>query len=77
MQIEISDEKLRQLVREALRELGTEAAPDLVRKVVRDVIRRLQQEEAPARHAHDRRLTMIEAPAQPSVEKSRDSSQGY
>jgi hypothetical protein len=78
MKMEISDEKLRQIVRETLRELGAEAAPDLVRKVVREVIRRLQQKEPSALHAHDRRLPMIDSPAPPVVEKSRDASpQGY
>jgi len=76
--MELSDAKLRQIVRETLRELGDEAAPDLVRKVVREVIRRLQQNEAPVSHAHYPRLPIIESPAQPVVGKSRDASaQGY
>ena len=78
MQMEISDEKLRQIVRETLRELGAEAAPELVRKVVREVIRRLQQKEPPAHHAHDQRLTIIESLARPTAEKSSGSpAQGY
>jgi len=73
--MEISDEKLRQIVRETLRELGAEAAPDLVRKVVRDVIRQLQQTEAPI---SERRLTIIESPAPPVAGKSRGAeAPGY
>jgi hypothetical protein len=41
--MEISDEKLRQIVREALRELGPQADPALLRKVVRDVVRQLEK----------------------------------
>ncbi|GEM_PF-1642657 len=78
MQMEISDEKLRQIVRETLRELGAEATPELVRKVVREVIRRLQQKETPAHHADVRRLPIIESSSQPDAGKSRDASaQGY
>ena len=43
--MEISDELLRRIIREAVRELGGDADPALLRKVVKDVIRRLQQEK--------------------------------
>jgi hypothetical protein len=43
--MEITDEKLRQIVRETLRELGPDADPALVRKVVRDVVRHLVNDE--------------------------------
>jgi len=74
MPMEISDEKLRQIVHETWRELGDGAAPDLVRKVVRDVIRRLQQK---APHVHEQRLPIIESPSPPAAGKSGGSSQGY
>jgi RNase P protein component len=45
--MELSDEKLRQIVRETLRELGPDADPDLIRKVVREVVRHLQRKGAP------------------------------
>ena len=41
--MEISDDKLRQIVRETLRELGPHADPALVQKVVREVVRHLTQ----------------------------------
>jgi hypothetical protein len=47
--MEITDEKLRQIVRETLRELGPEANPALVRKVVRDVVRHLLNNRLSAR----------------------------
>ncbi|MDZ7291391.1 MAG: hypothetical protein ONB44_09430 [candidate division KSB1 bacterium] len=39
--MEISDEKLRQIVRETLLELGPHADPALVNKIVREIVRRL------------------------------------
>jgi hypothetical protein len=42
-EMELSDTKLRQIVRETLRELGPQADPALVRKVVRDVVRQLEK----------------------------------
>jgi hypothetical protein len=42
--LEISEEKVRQIVLEAERVLGSDAHPDLVRKVTRQVIHRLQEE---------------------------------
>ncbi|MDZ7363113.1 MAG: hypothetical protein ONB46_20675 [candidate division KSB1 bacterium] len=44
--MELSDEKLRQIVRETLRELGPQADPALVRKIVRDVVRQLEKKGA-------------------------------
>jgi len=41
--MEITDDKLRQIVRETLRELGPHADPALVQKVVRQVVRQLMQ----------------------------------
>jgi hypothetical protein len=41
--MEISDDKLRQIVRETLRELGPHADPALVQKVVRQVVRQLMK----------------------------------
>jgi hypothetical protein len=41
--MEITDDKLRQIVRETLRELGPQADPALVQKVVRQVVRQLMQ----------------------------------
>ncbi len=41
--MEITDDKLRQIVRETLRELGPHADPALVQKVVREVVRHLMQ----------------------------------
>lgn len=75
--MEISDEKLRQIVHETLRELGDGAAPELVRKVVREVIRQLQQNESPVSHHHAKRLPILESPAPAFAEKSRGSSPGY
>lgn len=43
--MEISEELLRRIVREAVQELGAQADPELIRKVVLEVIRRLQQEQ--------------------------------
>ncbi len=43
--MEITDDLLRRVVRETLRELGPDADPALVRKVVQEVLRRLQQEQ--------------------------------
>jgi hypothetical protein len=45
--MEITDEKLRQIVREALRELGPEVHPELLRKVVREVVRQLMRDNFP------------------------------
>ena len=45
--MEITDDLLRRIVRETLRELGPEADPALIRKVVQEVLRRLQQEQSP------------------------------
>lgn len=41
--MELTDDKLRQIVRETLRELGPHADPALVQKVVREVVRHLMQ----------------------------------
>jgi hypothetical protein len=41
--MEINDDKLRQIVRETLQELGPHADPALVQKVVREVLRQLQK----------------------------------
>ncbi len=46
--MEITDELLRRIVRETLRELGPDADPALIRKVVQEVLRRLQQEQSPS-----------------------------
>lgn len=47
--MEISDEKLRQIVQETLNELGPHADPALVRKVVREVVRQLENNNTPSR----------------------------
>lgn len=70
--MELSDEKLRQIVHETLRDLGDDAAPELVRKVVRAVIHRLQLQERPARQ-----LPIIETPAQPMTGKKDGAAPGY
>ena len=75
--MELSDEKLRQIVHETLHELGDEAAADLVRKVVRAVIQQLQQKGAPASQAQAKRLPIIESPASSVPEKPSGSSPGY
>jgi len=75
--MELSDEKLRQLVRETWRELGDEAAPEVVRKIVRDVIRRLQLKETPVHPTPARPLPNLEPPAAPAVEKSGGAAPGY
>ncbi len=75
--MELSDEKLRQIVHETLRELGDEAAPDLIRKVVRAVIQQLQQKGTPRFQAQAKRLPIIESPASPVPEKPSGSSPGY
>jgi hypothetical protein len=41
--VEITDDKLRQIVRETLRELGPHADPALVQKIVREVVRHLMK----------------------------------
>ncbi len=41
--MEITDDKLRQIVRETLRELGPHADPALVQKIVRQVVRHLMK----------------------------------
>lgn len=41
--MELTDEKLRQIVRETLQELGPDADPALVQKVVREVVRHLMK----------------------------------
>ncbi|MCG3120047.1 MAG: hypothetical protein ALAOOOJD_02631 [bacterium] len=51
--MEITDEKLRQIVQETLNELGPHADPVLVRKVVREVVRQLENNKAP------KRLTLV------------------
>lgn len=45
--MEMSEEKIRQIVQEAQRELGPKADPVLLRKIVRDVIRELEREDVP------------------------------
>lgn len=59
--MDISDEKLRQIVRETLRELGPEADPALVRKVVREVVRHLQRGELTDRPSRDPALSTTRA----------------
>lgn len=49
--MEITDDLLRRIVRETLRELGPGADPALIRKVVEEVLRRLQQEPHPSPRA--------------------------
>jgi hypothetical protein len=44
--MDITDELLRRIVRETLRELGPEADPAFIRKIVQEVLRRLQQEQS-------------------------------
>jgi hypothetical protein len=46
--MEIDDETIRRIIREAMRELGAEADPALLRKIVREVIRELEREEGSA-----------------------------
>lgn len=43
--MEITEEKVRQIVSEAQRQLGPEASAEMVRKVAREVVRRLRSEE--------------------------------
>lgn len=49
--MEISEDKIRQIVQEAQRELGPKADPVLLRKIVRDVIRELEREDAASRRS--------------------------
>jgi hypothetical protein len=52
--MEITDDKLRQIVRETLRELGPHADSALVQKVVREVVRHLmKQGDQPAPSSTD------------------------
>lgn len=44
--MEISEDLLRKIVRETLRELGAGAETDMVRKIVKEVIRRINQRDA-------------------------------
>jgi hypothetical protein len=44
--MELDETKIRQIVREAQRELGPDADPALLRKIVRDVIRELERDPA-------------------------------
>jgi hypothetical protein len=53
--MEITDDLLRRIVHETLRELGPEADPALIRKVVQEVLRRLQQEQSPSPHKFQRK----------------------
>jgi hypothetical protein len=57
--MELSDEKLRQIVRETLRELGPQADPALVRKVVRDVVRQLEKKGVITAGATMHKLSVI------------------
>jgi hypothetical protein len=79
--MEISDEKLRQIVRETLRELGADADPALVRKVVRDVVRQLENKGAQTHRASIHQLAVAESKALAAPvadEKSKHSSEaGY
>lgn len=43
--MEITEEKIRQIVKETLYHLGPKAHPDMVKKVVKEVVRRLLQEK--------------------------------
>jgi hypothetical protein len=81
LNMEISDEKLRQIVRETLRELGADADPALVCKVVRDVVRQLEKKDAQSRRASIHQLAVAESKALAAPvadEKSnRSSESGY
>jgi hypothetical protein len=57
--MEITDDKLRQIVRETLRELGPHADPALVQKIVRQVVRQLLQ---PGDHPAPNRADAAHAP---------------
>jgi hypothetical protein len=59
--MEITDDKLRQIVRETLRELGPHADPALVQKIVREVVRQLLQ---PGDHPAPRRANASHATQQ-------------
>jgi ribosomal 50S subunit-associated protein YjgA (DUF615 family) len=48
--MQIDEEKIRQIVREAQRELGPNADPALLRKVVREVIRELERDHTASSH---------------------------
>lgn len=77
--MEISDEKLRQIVRETLRELGSDADPALIRKVVHEVVRQLNQSGATT---STRRLAIVkssESMPSPRREEKSDgtSTPGY
>jgi len=50
LNMQIDEEKIRQIVREAQRELGPNADPALLRKVVREVIRELERDHAASSH---------------------------
>jgi hypothetical protein len=60
-EMELSDAKLRQIVRETLRELGPQADPALVRKVVRDVVRQLEKKGVITAGATIHKLSVIES----------------
>jgi hypothetical protein len=77
--MEISDEKLRQIVRETLRELGAQADPALVRKVVREVVRQLQKQNAPGQIYPAPKLSRIEPETPRTIAKTSGgaSQQGY
>lgn len=69
--MEISDEKLRQIVQEALNELGPHADPALVRKVVREVVRQLENKNAPLRQ-----LTLVTSKGSPPTSPRDDKASG-
>jgi len=84
--MEISDEKLRQIVRETLRELGADADPALVRKVVREVVRevvrRLEKKGGQTHRAAIHQIAVIESkelttPQLADEKSSRSSEPGY
>jgi len=50
LNMEIDEEKIRQIVREAQLELGPTTEPALLRKVVREVIRELERDQAASSH---------------------------
>jgi len=75
--MEISDEKLRQIVRETLREFGPNADPALIRKVVRDVVRQLDKKRAPSSVVSIRKLAVIEPREMAAPRPPDEKSSGY
>ncbi len=46
--MEIDDETIRRIIREAVGELGDDVDPALLRKIVREVIRELERRDGPS-----------------------------